>query len=194
MRCSLYGLLTQTGQTEARPGLFGLRQMGRAPLNMGNWWGQGRAKLFTTPLINAPRNTPKVPAIKPNKVPNLMFSGENHFTGVHYTKSTPVLSAKTSCIFRSSLIAWSGHEQWNEVTLQVVWHTAFSMRSSRDKRRTVWGVWHQASSAMLWLEENMGKVRTHWHRYSITLWPLRCLEGLWGLPQENQKDERQSIL
>ena len=163
--------------------------MGRAPLNMGTWWGQGRAKLFTTPLINAPRNTPKVPAIKPNKVPNLMFSGENHFTGVHYTKSTPVLSGKTSCIFRSSLIARSRHEQWNEVTLWVV----SSMGSSGDKRRAVRGVWHRPFS-MLWLQEKMGKVRTHWHRYSITLWPLRCLEGLWGLPQENQKDERQNIL
>ena len=43
---------------------------------MENGGGQGRAKLFTTLLINARRNTPKVPAIKPNKVPNLVFCGE----------------------------------------------------------------------------------------------------------------------
>ena len=57
------------------------------PLAEGKWaghpWirgkegGQGRAKLFTTLLINARRNTPKLPAIKPNKVPIYCFnSGE----------------------------------------------------------------------------------------------------------------------
>ena len=55
----------------------GLGQMGRGTPEYGEWrGGQGRAKLFTTLLINARRNTPKVPAIKPNKVPNLVFCGE----------------------------------------------------------------------------------------------------------------------
>ena len=71
------GLLTELETDRGQTLLFGgLGQMGRGTPEYGEWRGQGRAKLFTTLLINARRNTPKVPAIKPNKVPNLVFCGE----------------------------------------------------------------------------------------------------------------------